>query len=184
MHAYEDTISLLVHGIMSRSSRFYLYAMIIPVIVQGVFAQLRQGVGVQLGVFSRHFGVPDEVYLGLLSKQKKVEKVSLVNGTCFDYNPAVLRDRCKFYSDCCAMAPSRPMEQLAPGTFSCHSGFYIVDKCPAATTDDELKELCEGMSVSGSYFNLFSDKFHYDSRMQSYTPGCVSMVNRVNIRIR
>ena len=159
MHAYEDTISLLVHGIMSRSSRFYLYAMIIPVLVQGVFAQLHQGVGVQLGVFSRHYGVPDEVYLGLLSKQKKVEKVSLVNGTCFDYNPAVLRDRCKFYSDCCAMAPSRPMEQLAPGTFSCHSGFYIVDKCPAATTDDELKELCEGMSYSGSFFNLFSENF-------------------------
>ena len=166
---------------MSRSSRFYLYAMIIPVIVQGVFAQLHQGVGVQLGVFSRHYGVPDEVYLGLLSKQKKVEKVSLVNGTCFDYNPAVLRDRCKFYSDCCAMVPSRPMEQLAPGTFSCHSGFYIVDKCPAATTDDELKELCEGWSVSGSFFNLFQKKFHCDSRMQSYTLGCVSMINRVNV---
>ena len=140
---------------MSRLISFYLYASIIPVIAQSVLAQISD---LELANFSRQNGVPDEVYLGLLSKQKKVEKVSFVNGTCFDYNLAALRDRCKFYSDCCAMVPSRPMEQLAPGTFSCHSGFYIVDKCPAATTDDELKELCEGMNISGSFLDLFSEK--------------------------
>ena len=152
LHAAEKS---LVHRIMSRLISFYLYAPIIPIIAQSVLAEFSD---LQWAEFSRQNAVPDEVYLGLLSKQKKVEKVSFVNGTCLDYNLAALRDRCKFYSDCCAMVPSRPMEQLAPGTFSCHSGFYIVDKCPAATTDDELKELCEGMSVSGSFFNLFSEK--------------------------
>ena len=140
---------------MTRLISFYLYALIIPVKAQSVLERFSD---FRLAEFSRQYGVSDEVYLGLLSEQKEVEKVSFVNGTCFDYIPSTLADRCKFYGDCCAMVPSRPMEQLALGTFSCHSGFYVVDKCPAATTDDELKELCEGMSVSGTFFNLLTEK--------------------------
>ncbi|XP_067950274.1 uncharacterized protein [Watersipora subatra] len=42
------------------------------------------------------------------------------------------------------MTPSRPLEQLAPKTFSCHDGYYIVDRCPPVTENKELRDLCEG----------------------------------------
>ena len=93
--------------------------------------------------------VPTEIYLGLLSQGvSEVETVKLINGTCFQYEPHEF-ERCKYYSDCCAMTPARPMEQLAPGTFSCHNGFYVIDRCPANTEDQKLRELCEGTAESG-----------------------------------
>ncbi|XP_067950286.1 uncharacterized protein [Watersipora subatra] len=94
--------------------------------------------------------VPTEVYLGLLTESSEVVKTPLVNGTCFQYNVNGF-DRCKYYSDCCAMTPSRPLEQLAPNTFSCHDGYYIVDRCPPVTENNELRDLCEG------YFGALSD---------------------------
>ena len=98
--------------------------------------------------------VPTEIYLGLLSQGvSEVETVKLINGTCFQYEPHEF-ERCKYYSDCCAMTPARPMEQLAPGTFSCHNGFYVIDRCPANTQDQKLKELCETEAESGE-INLF-----------------------------
>ena len=94
--------------------------------------------------------VPTKVYLGLLTESAKVVKTPLVNGTCFQYNVNKF-DRCKYYSDCCAMTPSRPLEQLAPKTFSCHNGYYIVDRCPPVTENKKLRDLCEGNAdeVSG-----------------------------------
>ena len=89
------------------------------------------------------YDIPKEVFLGLLTNQSsKVERVKLLSGNCFQYDMKD-NDRCKYYSDCCGMAPARPMEQLAPGTFSCHNGFYVVDKCPDVTLDLKLKRLCE-----------------------------------------
>ena len=92
--------------------------------------------------------VPNEVYLGLLSGNQGVKRTQLINGSCFIYEPHEF-ERCKYYSDCCAMTPARPREQLAPGTFSCHSGFYLVDKCPDFIQDQLLRERCEGTEESG-----------------------------------
>ena len=97
--------------------------------------------------------VPTEVYLGLLSQGvSEINTVKLINGTCFQYEPHEF-ERCKYYSDCCAMTPARPMEQLAPLTFSCHNGFYVIDRCPANTQDQELRDLCEGTAESGELSN-------------------------------
>lgn len=92
-------------------------------------------------------GVPSEVYIGLFSKNDSTvpKHERIINGTCFGYDPTKA-SRCKFYSDCCATAPSRPLEQLAFGTFSCHHGYYIVDKCPSTTEDQDLKRKCEHMT--------------------------------------
>lgn len=79
----------------------------------------------QLEKFQDKNDVPMEVYLGLLSNKTNVETISFVNGTWFDYD-LTISDLCKFYSDCCPMTPARLMEQLAPGKFSCHDGFYIL----------------------------------------------------------
>ena len=95
-----------------------------------------------LRMFMEWNQVPTSVYLGLLSDTADVQTTDLINGTCFQYS-ALDFDRCKFYSDCCAMTSSRPLEQLAAGTFSCHGGYYIVDRCPSVTANDELKNLCE-----------------------------------------
>ena len=86
--------------------------------------------------------VPTEVNLGLFDDPENVRTVRLVNGTCFLYDLTDI-PRCQFYSDCCAMSPPRPREQLATNTFSCHNGFYVVDKCPASTEDKDLKNKCE-----------------------------------------
>ncbi|XP_067950285.1 uncharacterized protein [Watersipora subatra] len=93
-----------------------------------------------LDYFSLWNEVPTEIYLGLLTESAEVVKTHLINGTCFQYNVKSF-DRCKYYSDCCAMTPSRPLEQLAPKTFSCHDGYYIADRCPP---NKELRDLCEG----------------------------------------
>ena len=103
--------------------------------------------------------VPTEIYLGLLSESSDVVKMPLVNGTCFQYHVNEF-DRCKYYSDCCAMTPSRPVEQLAAKTFSCHDGYYyIVERCPPFTENRELRDLCEESSAQESgewiYFCLF-----------------------------
>ena len=100
-------------------------------------------------VFKQCSDVPIEVYLGLLPGSSNVEKISLVNGTCFQYQ-VIKFNRCKYYSDCCAMTPSRPAEQLAPKTFSCHDGYYIVDRCPPVTANRELRDLCEKHSPTDS----------------------------------
>ena len=97
--------------------------------------------------------VPTEVYLGLTSGKPEVETIQLINGTCFQYEPHEF-ERCKYYSDCCAMTPARPIEQLAPGTFSCHGGFYLVDKCPAGTQDEQLTKSCEGTAESGKWMGV------------------------------
>ena len=93
--------------------------------------------------------VPTEIPLGLLSNTNKTVPTSLVNGTCFQYD---VHDfvRCKYYSDCCAMTPSRPVEQLAYNTFSCHDGFYIVDRCPKVIVNEEIRDLCEDFSSTQS----------------------------------
>ena len=93
--------------------------------------------------------VPTEVYLGLLSGSSNVNRIPLVNGTCFQYQVNEF-NRCKYYSDCCAMTPSRPAEQLAPKTFSCHDGYYIVDRCPPVTANRELRDLREKYSPTES----------------------------------
>lgn len=92
--------------------------------------------------------VPTTIPLGVLSNSSSTITVSrLVQGICFQYDIHHFV-RCRFYSDCCAMSPPRPLEQLAAGTFSCHDGYYMVDKCPPVTTDSRLRELCEGNSDS------------------------------------
>ncbi|KAF6017224.1 hypothetical protein EB796_024465 [Bugula neritina] len=98
--------------------------------------------------------VPTYVYLGLLSglPADQIQKVEFIEGLCFDYDILDF-DRCKFYSDCCAMTSPRPMEQLAKGTFSCHDGFYIVDHCPAGT-NSTLKDLCERFTPNDSDLSL------------------------------
>ena len=118
-----------------------LSAVLSPVLCKG-FGNLR------LQLFLQSNEVPTEVYLGILSDEPTVERTQLINGTCFQYEPHEF-ERCKYYSDCCAMTPARPREQLAPGTFSCHSGFYLVDKCPDFIQDQPLRELCEGTEESG-----------------------------------
>ena len=99
-------------------------------------------------------GVPGHVYIELTSKSSTLEKHPLVNGTCFLYD-LLNNPRCQFYSDCCAVSPSRPREQLPFGTFSCHDGYYVVDKCPSSTRDWKLREQCEataGMSGESHAF--------------------------------
>ena len=86
--------------------------------------------------------VPTEVYLGLLSNSLTINATSLINGTCFQYDVREF-SRCKYYSDCCAMTPSRPLEQLHSRTFSCHDGHYIVDRCPPVVRHETLRKLCE-----------------------------------------
>ena len=49
--------------------------------------------------------VPNEVYLGLLSGNQGVERTQLINGSCFINEPHEF-ERCKYYSDCCAMTPA------------------------------------------------------------------------------
>ena len=118
-----------------------LSAVLSPVLCKG-FGNWR------LQLFLQSIEVPTEVYLGILSDEPTVERTQLINGTCFQYEPHEF-ERCKYYSDCCAMTPARPREQLAPGTFSCHSGFYLVDKCPDFIQDQPLRERCEGTEESG-----------------------------------
>ena len=102
-----------------------------------------------LNFFKKWNEVPTEIYLGLLSGSSNVNRISLVNGTCFQYQVNKF-NRCKYYSDCCAMTPSRPAEQLAPKTFSCHDGYYIVDRCPPVTANRKLRDLCEKDSSTDS----------------------------------
>ena len=90
--------------------------------------------------------VPTEIHLGVLdittASSNQTRRVELVNGTCIKYDVRGFT-RCKFYGDCCMTTPTRVMEQLVKGSFSCHNGFYIVDKCPESTEDEELKLLCD-----------------------------------------
>ena len=100
--------------------------------------------------------VPTDIYHGLLTNSSSVVKTSLVNGICFQYNLHNSRNtrynRCQYYRDCCAMTPARPLEQLAPNTFSCHNGFYVVDKCPSTTENSKVRNLCEStVNMSGEY---------------------------------
>ena len=95
-----------------------------------------------LAAFLQYNNVPTEIPLGLFSTSSQIVNTTLVEGTCFNYDIFEF-DRCKFYSDCCAMTSIRPREQLASGTFSCHDGSYIVDKCPPNTTDEKVRQLCD-----------------------------------------
>ncbi|KAF6038340.1 hypothetical protein EB796_003358 [Bugula neritina] len=98
-------------------------------------------------------GKPTKIPLGLLSESQDIEDIELVNGTCFQYGVHSF-NRCKYYSDCCLMISTKPMEQLAYNTFSCHDNFYIVDKCPQETPNKELKALCEDFSSTESDLSL------------------------------
>ena len=104
--------------------------------------------------------VPSDIYLGLLSDSTEVVKTPLVNGTCFQYHVNNF-DKCKFYSDCCAMTPPRSLEQLAPKTFSCHDSYYIVDNCPPITTNEELRNLCENPADSGELIFLMNHNLSF-----------------------
>ena len=95
-----------------------------------------------LELFRDYVGVPKGVHLGLLSNSSMLEYAELTAGYCFQYNP-LDNPRCQFYSDCCVMSPPRVREQLPVGTFSCHDGYYIVDRCSKSTDDVRLKDLCE-----------------------------------------
>jgi len=99
--------------------------------------------------FMKFNGKPTKIPLGLLSESQDIEDIELVNGTCFQYGVHSF-NRCKYYSDCCLMISTKPMEQLAYNTFSCHDNFYIVDKCPQETPNKELKALCEDFSSTES----------------------------------
>ena len=85
--------------------------------------------------------IPKSIFYGLMTEGATVEELAIVNGTCLQYDPNSF-DRCKFYGDCCAMIPVRK-EQLERGTFSCHSGYYIVDKCPRDARYETVRRQCE-----------------------------------------
>ena len=88
------------------------------------------------------------IHLGVLSNKSELVKTLLIDGTCFQLSFEF--GRCEYYSDCCPPDPSLPLEQLAANTFSCHDGYYIVDKCPPVTDNHRLRDLCEKQAERGS----------------------------------
>jgi len=110
-----------------------------------------------LDSFLEFVDVPTQIHVGLLSKQPEVVNTTLVKGYCIGYD-VLDKTFCKYYSDCCALSPSRPVEQLPADTFSCHNGYYVIDKCPVTTTDKKLEELCEqdGGQLTGLFILMRS----------------------------
>jgi len=112
----------------------------------------------QPNFYTGFIDVPSKLPYGLLSKVN-ITNLVLVNGSCIAYDK-LGETFCKYYSDCCAMTPVRVEEQLPAGTFSCHNGYYVIDKCPVTTTDKKLEELCEqddgqltGLFILIKYYN-------------------------------
>jgi len=86
--------------------------------------------------------VPTTIPVGLFTAASDIiSNVSLIRGSCRQYVPHK-DDRCKFYGDCCVMAPTRYLERLPDKTFSCHNGYYVIDGCPSGS-DPEIKSACE-----------------------------------------
>lgn len=85
--------------------------------------------------------VPTSIPFGLFTSSAEIRNISLIRGSCRRY--VYFEDeRCKFYGDCCAMAPTGILERLPQDTFSCHNGYYIIDRCPSGS-DPEMAAACE-----------------------------------------
>ena len=138
------------------SIKHYIASFFVVALFQSMGIYCRESLGLQHLIDYLDFNqVPESVYLGLLSNGTDPQLTDLEMGICFQYD-ALNDPRCQFYSDCCAMSPPRVREQLPEWTFSCHNGYYVVDKCPGSTEDDGLRSLCENTEhLSGEGKNLF-----------------------------
>jgi len=91
--------------------------------------------------FNDWLTVSTSIPFGLFTPSEEIRNTSLLHGSCRQYK-YYEDERCKFYGDCCAMAPTRILERLPDNTFSCHNGYYVIDKCPTGSNSAVKKE-CE-----------------------------------------